>query len=349
MNIDKKARKFFSTIILFGVAGCSMSGSVTTELKDAYPLVEAPTDFQSPHEALRLYYEEIRARNLIQKMRKHQLNSEEVAFLSAAAYLTQHQVQIEGQLQISKSIAVEPGHSYTFQLQSFCVHAGKERPLVNDGFRVGPVMGKAPEWLPKILEGYKAASIPQERAQVLIWALLSGARFDDLTAQQRSDLLIVYPKAPLHFGIRVIEDESQSIISQFVPLEGRRWSSRLEELRGLLRDSQKTYEEISSMLAPVSSRRDPISMGWVKTPEGFFARVKSLGGYSSVQVDVYNPATQGLTFRPSELLAIPAQGQRLAISANVLSSLQQTFRDITDALINFRAGQKLSEAEQELI
>jgi len=342
------ALKCLVTVCLV-LSGCALTGRVSTELKDAYPLREAPTEYQSPREALVLLIQEIQKRDLVSKLKRNRLTEAERDILSLASLLYKEQFKLEIELAKNKQIDILPGRSYSFDVESFCVNAGEERPLQGDGFRVGPLKGRAAGWLPRMLETYSSKGISQERAQVLIWALLSDARFDELTDEQRSDLLKIDPNAHVNFGNRRLEDEARNVLEDLIPKEVTDLRDRFESFRSLLRETEKSYEEISSILAPHSDRTKSVDLGWVKAEEGYFIRASSIGGYSSARIEIYMPLGPDPLFRPSKFIALPTHGQRLAISANVISSLQKDYREITDALINWKAGRKLSDEEQDLI
>ncbi|MBN8554089.1 MAG: hypothetical protein J0L93_01470 [Deltaproteobacteria bacterium] len=325
-----------------------MSGSTITEMKDAYPVVQTPSEYQSPLEAIKIFYDFIKEQKLIEKAQKNQLNREEHDFLAAAAVLTRDRAQYENELRTRQTLAIQPGRSYAFDLESFCVDAGKHSPLSGDEFAVSILTGKDMDWLPKILENYNKFSIPQERVQILIWKLLTGARFDELSAQERGDLIKMDPNASAHFGNRALEKIAENVMSEIIPTEVLSLRDSYEEFRNILMQSQKSYEEIENILAPPSSRKEVAKMGWSKIPEGFFIRIKSLYGFSAVRLEVYMPPTGASLFRPSQILALPPDAQRLAISANAFGSFDQSYKKISNWLLD-HLSQKLSEEEHSLL
>ncbi len=331
------------------LSSCALSGRVATELRDAYPSRDKPAGYQSPREALRFLIQEIEDLDLISKLKKGRLTEAERGIFSVASLLFEEQSKLETDFAKRKQIEILPGRPYSFDLESFCVNAGEERPIGGDGFRVGPLKGKATAWLPKILERYASEGISHERAQILVWTLLSDARFDELSDEQRRDLLKIDPNARVNFGNRRLEDEASNILDELIPKEVKNLQDQFESFRSLLSETERSYEVISSVLAPHSDRTKPVDLGWVKAEEGYFIRVSSLGGYSSARVEIYMPLGPDPLFRPSKFIALPAAGQRLALSANVISTLQKDYRAITDALINWKAGRTLSDEEQDLI
>ncbi len=228
------------------------------------------------------------------------------------------QKKLEQSLQKNGKVKLAPGQSYSFTLRSFCVHVGKERPIAGDGFRFGPMKGTTAKWLPDIIRQYQSQGISQERAQRLIWSLLSGNRFDELEPKQKNDLLKIFPNAAIQFGNRYLEEEGRSFLESLIPSQAQEISNELMRLREVSRDTRRTYNEIAEIMAPFTSRTEPITMGWVKIPEGYLARVSSNESYSSTIVDLYVPnnISRAPTFDPLKLVAIPGTGQRLAISPN---------------------------------
>ena len=337
-----KKVSYLLTIVIF-LSSCIHTGPVRTELHNAYPSRSVPKDFQSPLFAIHELREEI------QNNQKSKIQSQPIEYQKRMLKtLIDEQIRLERELQKNGVISLVPGKSYSFELESFCVNAGKERPIADDGHRLGPMKGPAESWLPQFLKKYKNSNVKQSDAQNLIWSLLSGSRFDELSSDQKANLLKIFPDAPLRFGISQIEKPATSFLKSFIPTEINQAKDQFYQYRSILNDASSSYKNITETLAPIPSRTDPIPMGWVQTKEGYFAKAESISGYSSVRIDLFIPLsiTTPITFDPTNFIAIPAKSQRLAISPN---SLLQWYQEASNHFLNSIAGHELTTQEQELI
>ena len=330
-------------------SGCAKSGPVTSELKDAYTKVNEPKGYQDPQKAIQLLEKHLQDW-LATAGRKKLTFGEEVGLaIAALQFMKEEQAREERTLETQTELSLKPGHSYSFRLQSFCVHAGKDRPIAGDGFRVGPMKGPAAAWLPDIINKYKGLHISQDRTQVLIWALLAGARFDDLDGEEKADLLRIFPNAAIRFGNRRVENQMQSLFSQFIPSYVQNAMSEYENVRAWTQTLKGDYDEIARIMAPMPFRTEPIPMGWGRTSSGIETKAESLEGYSSVQINLFlsNSAPTSVPFRPADMIAIPSRGQRLAISGNKAEN--DPLSRLASSGLDQVAPQKLTQEEKNFI
>lgn len=327
------------------VLGCATSGPVETQLTDSLnKVVSDPVYYNSPHEVLEAGVTYFR------KINGQKLSNDKVLFAKALLELYQQQNLIQRRLASDGEVLLKPGNSYDFYLQSFCVHAGKSRPFNGDGLNSGPLKGTPTKWLPTILKGYREENISQQNAQLLIWSLLSGLRFDELASEEKETLRKFFPDAAVRFGNRFIEDKAKGLISDYMPTPIIDGVDKLNSLRGLVSDAQNTYAQVEEAFAPAADHQAPIPVGWLKTPEGYLMHLES-NGYQEVRVKLYVPRElkSEAHFRPSDIIAIPSKGQRLAISP-IANEYQNNYLDPTmKSLLKLIAGRSIQDSELDLI
>lgn len=234
-------------LVVFNMTSCS-SGPVTTEINtNKNPAVQKPKDYQSPMTAIQ---------NFAAKLDLLPLKKNELKDLirgSLKALITQQEL-VASELNTSGQLKLNPGFSYEFTLESFCVHAGVVRPIKGDGLFLGDIEGAAKSWLPQVLSQYKSKNITQNEAQVLIWSLLSGSRFDELNSENRKNLIKIFPDAAIRFGNSLAEDSAKNYLLSQIPSEILSAKDKFDEYKNLLQDSKSKFSEIEQVLSPESSR-----------------------------------------------------------------------------------------------
>jgi hypothetical protein len=312
-----------------------VSGPVSTQIDPKKnPVVSAPSNFQSPTQAIDSFLESADPRvlndRLVRQVRNNSLKT-----------LMDQQILVAGELRQSGKLRLQPGYSYEFDLESFCVNAGIERPVKGDGLFVGDIQGAAKSWLPIILRNHKAKGISQEDAQVLIWSLLSKTRFDQLSAENQKNLLRIFPDAPVRFGNSVFEEQATDFLLSQVPPEFRSVKEQLDKYQELLQDRQLNFSEIEQVLSPLSSRTEAVDVGWLKHEDGYYIHLQA-NGYQQVHVKIYAPEGTKMNtyFEPTKIIALPGQGQRLALSANVIDR----YKDKGNQFIKDKMGVSAKEA-----
>jgi hypothetical protein len=326
---------------ILNMMSCS-SGPVTTEINANKNLVvQKPKDYQSPMTAIKGLSAKLESSK--DKELKNMLNS------SLKALVLQ-QKSVAGELNTTGKLQLKPGFSYEFTLESFCVHSGAVRPIKGDGLFLGDVEGVAKNWLPQILSQYKSKNIIQNEAQVLIWSLISGSRFDELNSENRKNLTKIFPDAAVRFGNSFVEDSAKSFLLSQIPSEILSAKEKFDDYKNLLQDSKSKYSEIEQILSPESSRLNPIPVGWLKHEDGYYIQLKS-DGYQKVHVQIYAP--EGLNpntyFNPSRHVVLPGEGQRLALSSYVIDEANSLLGDFASDIVKLKTGHTLTESEKQLI
>lgn len=290
--------------------GCASNSGVTTDINtEKYPIVSESQGFQSPIEAIGKF----------SKLKDLKDNELRALKDSALTELLNQQKNVATELKKTNRLSLKPGMSYDFMLESFCVNAGVTRPVVGDGLFLGDLEGNPKSWFPVIATSYKVKGVTQEDAQVLIWSLLSGSRFDELGYENQQNLLKFFPDAPIRFGNSIVENTAQDFLLSQIPSEILAAKNSYDQFKGLLQDTSSKFSDIEKVLSPEPSRTQAIPVGWVRHSQGFFIRLKS-HGYHQVQVQIYVPEDlkQSSYFEPALHVALPGEGQRLALSTNVI-------------------------------
>ncbi len=324
-HIISEIRSWYPALGLLFLIGCTSPGPVTTQINTKKnPVVSAPSQFQSPMTAIQNFAEARRG-----------VSKETDSFSNGAlrTLLTQ-QEKIKNELSESGKLRLEPGHSYEFTLESFCVNAGIERPVVGDGLYIGDITGSPKNWLPQIATQYKISGLSQNEAQVLIWSLLSGTRFDELNFQNQQNLLKIFPDAPTKFGNSFLESKAKDFVWNQLPTELVEAQDKWSQFQNLLQNAQSSFQQIENVLSPQSHRKSPLPVGWLKTQEGYLINLMSQG-YRKVHVKIYVPEDlkKSTYFDPTQKIALPGEGQRLSLSNQVVNEVshfgKQFFKDLT--------------------
>ena len=330
---DFLLRMFACFFLVTGVFSGCVSGPVTTQIdRMKNPVVRSPQQFQSPNQAIDSFLEASNTKSskdrIVRQVRNNSLKT-----------LISQQLLVANELSRTGKLRLQPGFSYEFDLETFCVNAGIERPVKGDGLFVGDIQGAAKSWLPIVLRDYKIKGISQSDAQILIWSLLSQSRFDQLSTQNKSNLLKIFPDASVRFGNSIVESQAADFLLSQVPSELRSAKEQIEKYQELLQDSRLKFSEIEQVLSPASSRVEADEVGWHKHEGGYYIHLQA-SGYQQVHVKIYAPegAKENVYFEPTKSIALPGQGQRLALSANVIdhteSRANQFIKDKTGVSTN---------------
>lgn len=320
-----------SSIVGF-IVGCT-SGPVTTQINTKKnPVVSQPIQFQSPTQSIDNFLSSANQNLKDPRALKIKNNSLKV--------LLEQQIKVAQELNETGRLVLHPGHSYEFDLESFCVNAGIERPVKGDGLFLGNVEGSAKSWLPIVLRDYRAKGISQSDAQILVWSLLSKTRFDQLSAKNQDLMLKLFPDAPVRFGNSFVESHVASVIQAQVPSEIIAATEQLKKYKEILQDTSLKYSETEQVLSPLSSKTEASSVGWLKHEDGYYVHLQA-DGYQQVHVKIYVPEDikANTHFEPTKHVALPGQGQRLSLSPNVIDH----YKDKANQFIKNKGGVSAKE------
>lgn len=310
-------RAILSGFILFASFGCSTLANRDFPLqKLKHRIVTEAPPFQSLRDAV--------------TQAKNYESREMTGFRDT---LVAYQKSLEGQIQKNKTIQIADGHSYEFEFESFCLDPGRSSPSYEVFF--SPSKAELPHWLKTIVSAYKANGMSQKDTQLLIWALRSGMRFDEMNSQDQNNLKKVFPDAAVRFGNSQIADFVQNKI---LPEDVKDVISKFESFKSLLKQTNRDYDEISEILAPRSKKVSEKKVSWVQLEGGPLMRISS-DGFSRINLKIYYASDAKRKTNSDGILAAfsleglvvspPDNAQRL-----ILASIVPMSGGITNALKN---------------
>ena len=311
----------------------STSGPVDTDLNDLATLqtVEKPKAFHSDLDELTVIQAKLQNRS-------DWSSPQYQALIQKEDELTSEIERVQSELTETGEIQLESGKSYSFDVQSFCVYPGKPRPVVGDGYRVGEVTGSAQKWLPQILEKLPKFSLNQNQVQNLIWLLLTGAHYDELGTDNQRIINLFFDHPVTVFGSSAVNSVARNVFDSVIPSEVSSKVETFENLKSTALGFQNDFKSLENVFSPKDNRTEPLSVGWIRMKEGFLIKVTS-HGYQESRVDIHVPEDgrspqSKKVIKLSRLIALPATGQRLALSQKI---------NLPKRTINNQYCKKLSE------
>lgn len=201
-------------------------------------------------------------------------------------------------------VTVGPG-VHDFYFQSFCLDAGKHSPSPNSVYLVAPLKGKRSSIVKSLLKNStKRPDIPQHKIQSLVWAILSGAKYGEMSSDLRltaDQLLAEEELRSLRKGFwdKIPWPIRGLFLAEFkkrLPGGVLRALAAADKIKEKIADAQTTYEELMRIAIP--SGRAPVPPGIRKVEAGtwslahgggqFFMRT-FLKSYSCSRVQVCVP------------------------------------------------------------
>jgi hypothetical protein len=196
------------------------------------------------------------------------------------------------------AFVLRPG-AFALDAQSYCLHAGTYGPTRGDGYVFAELAGPRADVVQSVLDRVADnPDIEQPDVQMLLWAILSRTKVDEMGEELQSvagrllsdaqiDQLNGGALAHIPAGLR-----EQAFAS--VPDAVRRSLEVEAELRDRLTDGQSTYEELEAVAVldgePEWTENDrEVPWGrWSLHPGGFFVRYLP-DGYTETRIEVYVP------------------------------------------------------------
>lgn len=202
------------------------------------------------------------------------------------------------------SFVVVPG-VYEYEAQSYCLRAGTHGPGRGEGYLYAPLLGKRDRIVRSVLQNSVAhPDIEQRNVQLLLWAILSRTRFNDLSDELQADgrrLLTREQINDLNGGaLGMIPPEVQGRIFAELPPAVRQVVQAEANLRSLLTQGNASYaqmEQIAVLAGEVGlgegSREVPDGR-WSMHPSGMFVRYNP-SGYSRTRIQLALPDRYTIT------------------------------------------------------
>ena len=226
---------------------------------------------------------------------------------------------------------LRPGY-YEMQTQSYCLKAGTHGPGGGDGYLYAPPLGPAEDAVVSIVRNSVShEEIPQHEIQLLLWAIIARAKFEDLSTQLKATaarLLTPQQIALLNRGAldMVPGPVLQEALSK-APAPVRATLEAEANLRRMLTTGSSTFAEMErvavlSGMAPLGEGSRNVPSGkWSLHPDGYYVRYIP-SGYSSTRLEIWVPEgskAAGREFDPALHVAVPGNTarQRLIQSGRV--------------------------------
>ena len=224
---------------------------------------------------------------------------------------------------------LEPGY-FVMDAQSYCLMAGTHGPGGGDGYLYAPLKGAADEAVTTIVRSSVShPEIEQQRIQGLLWAVVSRAKFEDLSPEHKataSQLLTVRQLAALNRNaLDVMSGNALTDALGGVPEPLRQVAHAEANLRQMLTTAGAPYAEMERVAvlsgnAPLGEGSRYVPTGrWSIHPDGYYVRYTP-SGYSTTRVEIWVPQGTNLggkEYDPATHISVPGNTarQRLIQSA----------------------------------
>ncbi|QUL38537.1 hypothetical protein [Erythrobacter sp. JK5] len=227
----------------------------------------------------------------------------------------------------SNRFVLAPGY-YTMTAQSYCLKAGTYGPTSGDAYLYAPLMGSQEKAVEAILRNsVDHPDIDQRDIQVLLWAIIARAKFEDLNSRAKlaaTRLLTSRQLASLNRNaIDVLTNRQVQSLVGGVPQPVAAVLRAEADMRRML-STGASYGELERVavlagMAPLGegSRTNVPSERWSRHPDGYWVRYDA-SGYSRTMVELYVPEdASGVKYDPAVSVAVPTNTskQRLGQSA----------------------------------
>jgi hypothetical protein len=276
---------------------------------------------------------------------------------------------------------------YTMNARSFCLRSGTYGPSRGDGHLYAPLKGKKSDFVQAVLKRYgENPHIPQQKIQVLLWAIVAGSDMNNLGTQHMNTLneLFSFEEMLEYKGkdwLKGIADKELNLFRQRLMKKVPDQIQRMIQSDNLIRDlvrQNHTYREIEKVavwagVAPAEDMIREVSKGrWSFHPDGFFVRFFPRG-YQQTRIDVWVPfegsierdangritgvnentgIVKEVLFNPSDMVATPANrsSQRIGLSSVPLNPCgENTSGDISLAWKEKARNMLLNFSDEEVI
>jgi hypothetical protein len=216
---------------------------------------------------------------------------------------------------------LQAGH-WAQQNQSYCLHAGTHGPGGGDGYLFAPPRGSAVDHVTSILRNsVQHPEIPQRQIQLLLWAIVARAKFEDLqhglqpvAAQLLTrDQLLTLNRSAWDLAGPALEHAMSDL-----PEPAQQVLRAESELRGMLTSANSTYDDMErvAVLAGAAPRgegsRDVPRGRWSRHPDGYYVRYIPTS-YPSTRMEVWVPEGSpaiGKELDPAMHIAVPGNTAR---------------------------------------
>lgn len=226
---------------------------------------------------------------------------------------------------------LQPGY-FEMMTQSYCLHAGTYGPGGGDGYLYAPVKGSARDAVTSILQNSVAhPEIEQRDIQMLLWAIVSKSKFEDLnTSLKATAAKLLTPKQLASLNRNAMSVLTSPQLAKLIggaPPGIRQVLEAESKMRSLMSGPSYNYADFEriAVLAGQAPRGegsvDTPSGRWSAHPDGYLIRYIPTG-YSQTLVQIWvvsGGAGVGKTYNPATHIAVPGNTsrQRLAQSGRM--------------------------------
>src|SRR3982751_6540242 len=217
---------------------------------------------------------------------------------------------------------LQPGY-YMLVDQSYCLKAGTHGPGAGDGYLYAPPKGPAEDAVMTIVRNsVNHPEIHQHDIQVLLWAIIARAKFEDLQSEMKvtaSRLLTPRQLAALNrSALDALSGNALTDALGGVPEPLRQIAQAEAQLRQMLTTPGASFAEMERVAvlsgnAPEGPGSQEIPTGrWSMHPDGYYVRYIP-NGYTSTRVEIWVPqgsAAVGKEYDPATHIAVPGNTSR---------------------------------------
>jgi hypothetical protein len=222
----------------------------------------------------------------------------------------------------SGGFTLQPGY-YEMQTQSYCLKAGTHGPGGGDGYLYAPPKGTAEDAVMSIVRNsVQHPEIEQHDIQVLLWAIIARAKFEDLSSElKQTAARLLTPRQLASLNRNALDALSGNALTDAlggVPEPLREIAQAEASLRQMLTTPGSSYAEMErvavlSGMAPRGPGSQDIPSGrWSVHPDGYYVRYIP-SGYSSTRVEIWVPQGSpavGKEYDPATHIAVPGNTAR---------------------------------------
>ncbi|KQN94350.1 hypothetical protein ASE95_05830 [Sphingomonas sp. Leaf231] len=209
---------------------------------------------------------------------------------------------------------------FSFHGQSYCLHAGTHGPGNGDGYLYAPPLGSARDAVIAIVRNsVQHPEIDQHTIQALLWAILSRAKIEDLSNDQKmAAAQLLTPRQLAGLNRNVLDMLGSGPIADHLPKEVRSAMQAEADLRRMLATPGTSYGELERVavlagIAPVGAGSIGVPTGrWSQHPDGYWIRYLP-GSYTNTVVEIWVPSDAsgiGKEYDPATHIAVPGNTAR---------------------------------------
>lgn len=209
---------------------------------------------------------------------------------------------------------------FSFHDQSYCLHAGTHGPGKGDGYLFAPPLGSAKDAVIAIVRNsVQHPDIDQHTIQALLWAILSRAKIEDLSNDQKAAAArLLTPRQLAGLNRNVLDMLGSGPIADHLPREVRSAMQAEADLRRMLATPGTSYGELERVavlagMAPIGAGSISVPSGrWSQHPDGYWVRYLP-ASYTNTVVEIWVPSDSpgiGKEYDPATHIAVPGNTAR---------------------------------------